>query len=157
MLRYAMTTATSLISGSKVCHMVKHTRWLCSWVGTRLPHYTTASAGIDASVLVQAKQMQVCARLRDVVVTDVNPNTVHRKVSNRKICVRNLNTYMQHKCQQPQHPLRWRSRIHKNNCSSCRTVGYLPSESTSNKVCLKKNTGVYISSCWSFSFFLAYL
>ncbi|XP_029702157.1 vacuolar protein sorting-associated protein 13C isoform X2 [Takifugu rubripes] len=35
--------------------------------------------GIDASVLVQAKQMQVCARLRDVVVTDVNPNTIHRK------------------------------------------------------------------------------
>lgn len=38
------------------------------------------SAGIDASVLVQAKQMEVFARLRDVVVTDVNPTTVHRKV-----------------------------------------------------------------------------
>lgn len=39
------------------------------------------SAGIDASVLVQAKQMEVFARLRDVVVTDVNPATIHRKVS----------------------------------------------------------------------------
>ena len=43
------------------------------------------SAGIDASVLVQAKQMEVFARLRDVVVTDVNPSTVHSKVSGSRI------------------------------------------------------------------------
>ncbi|XP_030582249.1 vacuolar protein sorting-associated protein 13C isoform X2 [Archocentrus centrarchus] len=35
--------------------------------------------GIDASVLVQAKETEVFARLRDIVVTDVNPNTIHRK------------------------------------------------------------------------------
>ncbi|XP_044053106.1 vacuolar protein sorting-associated protein 13C isoform X3 [Siniperca chuatsi] len=35
--------------------------------------------GIDASVLVQAKEMEVFARLRDIVVTDVNPKTIHRK------------------------------------------------------------------------------
>ncbi|KAM7424819.1 hypothetical protein PAMA_000939 [Pampus argenteus] len=35
--------------------------------------------GIDASVLVQPKQTEVFARLRDIVVTDVNPDTVHRK------------------------------------------------------------------------------
>ncbi|XP_039984071.1 vacuolar protein sorting-associated protein 13C [Xiphias gladius] len=36
--------------------------------------------GIDASVLVQAKETEVFARLRDIVVTDVNPRTIHRKV-----------------------------------------------------------------------------
>uniref|UniRef100_A0A4W6CNZ5 Vacuolar protein sorting 13 homolog C n=1 Tax=Lates calcarifer TaxID=8187 RepID=A0A4W6CNZ5_LATCA len=36
-------------------------------------------AGIDASVLVQAKETEVFARLRDIVVTDVNPRTIHRK------------------------------------------------------------------------------
>ncbi|XP_042372898.1 vacuolar protein sorting-associated protein 13C-like [Plectropomus leopardus] len=35
--------------------------------------------GIDASVSVQAKEAEVFARLRDIVVTDVNPRTVHRK------------------------------------------------------------------------------
>ncbi|XP_062417925.1 intermembrane lipid transfer protein VPS13C isoform X5 [Pungitius pungitius] len=35
--------------------------------------------GIDASVLVGAKETEVSARLRDIVVTDVNPCTVHRK------------------------------------------------------------------------------
>ncbi|XP_027143245.1 vacuolar protein sorting-associated protein 13C isoform X3 [Larimichthys crocea] len=35
--------------------------------------------GIDASVLVQAKETEMFARLRDIVVTDVNPQTVHRK------------------------------------------------------------------------------
>ncbi|XP_070763918.1 intermembrane lipid transfer protein VPS13C isoform X2 [Enoplosus armatus] len=35
--------------------------------------------GIDASVLVQAKETEVFARLRDIVVTDVNPKSVHRK------------------------------------------------------------------------------
>ncbi|CAB1424168.1 unnamed protein product [Pleuronectes platessa] len=35
--------------------------------------------GIDASVLVQAKETEVFARLRDIVVTDVNLKTVHRK------------------------------------------------------------------------------
>uniref|UniRef100_A0AAQ4Q6C5 Vacuolar protein sorting 13 homolog C n=2 Tax=Gasterosteus aculeatus aculeatus TaxID=481459 RepID=A0AAQ4Q6C5_GASAC len=35
--------------------------------------------GIDASVLVRAKETEVFARLRDIVVTDVNPCTVHRK------------------------------------------------------------------------------
>lgn len=37
-------------------------------------------AGIDASVLVQAKETEVFARLRDILVTDVSPKTVHRKV-----------------------------------------------------------------------------
>uniref|UniRef100_A0A673BYS9 Vacuolar protein sorting 13 homolog C n=1 Tax=Sphaeramia orbicularis TaxID=375764 RepID=A0A673BYS9_9TELE len=36
-------------------------------------------AGIDASVLVQVKETEVFARLRDIVVTDVNPTTIHRK------------------------------------------------------------------------------
>lgn len=35
--------------------------------------------GIDASVLVQVKETKVFARLRDIVVTDVNPGTIHRK------------------------------------------------------------------------------
>ncbi|XP_028257848.1 vacuolar protein sorting-associated protein 13C isoform X2 [Parambassis ranga] len=35
--------------------------------------------GIDASVLVQAKETEVFTRLRDIVVTDVDPKTVHRK------------------------------------------------------------------------------
>ncbi|KAG7483053.1 hypothetical protein JOB18_037841 [Solea senegalensis] len=35
--------------------------------------------GIHASVLVQAKETEVSARLRDIVVTDVNPGTTHRK------------------------------------------------------------------------------
>ncbi|XP_078029066.1 intermembrane lipid transfer protein VPS13C isoform X7 [Epinephelus lanceolatus] len=35
--------------------------------------------GIDASVLVQVKETQVFARLRDIVVTDINPRTIHRK------------------------------------------------------------------------------
>ncbi|XP_038556520.1 vacuolar protein sorting-associated protein 13C isoform X2 [Micropterus salmoides] len=35
--------------------------------------------GIDASVLVQAKETEVFARLRDILVTDVSPKTVHRK------------------------------------------------------------------------------
>ncbi|XP_035538229.1 vacuolar protein sorting-associated protein 13C [Morone saxatilis] len=35
--------------------------------------------GIDASVSVQANETEVFARLRDIVVTDINPNTIHRK------------------------------------------------------------------------------
>uniref|UniRef100_A0A8C3A5N3 Vacuolar protein sorting 13 homolog C n=1 Tax=Cyclopterus lumpus TaxID=8103 RepID=A0A8C3A5N3_CYCLU len=35
--------------------------------------------GIDATVSVQAKATEVFARLRDIVVTDVDPRTVHRK------------------------------------------------------------------------------
>ncbi|XP_026157018.1 vacuolar protein sorting-associated protein 13C isoform X2 [Mastacembelus armatus] len=35
--------------------------------------------GIDASVSVQAKEMEVFTRLRDIVVTDVNPKTIHTK------------------------------------------------------------------------------
>ncbi|KAM9860925.1 intermembrane lipid transfer protein VPS13C [Aulostomus maculatus] len=35
--------------------------------------------GIDASVLVQVKQTEVFARLRDIVVKDVNPKTIHTK------------------------------------------------------------------------------
>ncbi|XP_046898786.1 vacuolar protein sorting-associated protein 13C isoform X4 [Hypomesus transpacificus] len=35
--------------------------------------------GIDASVLVQAKQTEVFARLRDIVVMDVDPKTIHKK------------------------------------------------------------------------------
>lgn len=43
-------------------------------------------AGIDASVLVQAKQTEVFARLRDIVVTDINPNTIHTKVCEKNRC-----------------------------------------------------------------------
>ncbi|XP_056463865.1 intermembrane lipid transfer protein VPS13C isoform X2 [Gadus chalcogrammus] len=35
--------------------------------------------GIDVSVLVQAKETQVSARLRDIVVMDVDPKTIHKK------------------------------------------------------------------------------
>ncbi|XP_026067710.1 vacuolar protein sorting-associated protein 13C-like isoform X7 [Carassius auratus] len=35
--------------------------------------------GIDASVVVQAKETDVFARLRDIVVLDVDPKTVHKK------------------------------------------------------------------------------
>ncbi|XP_064870228.1 intermembrane lipid transfer protein VPS13C-like, partial [Oncorhynchus nerka] len=35
--------------------------------------------GIDGSVLVQAKETVVFARLRDIVVLDVDPKTIHKK------------------------------------------------------------------------------
>ncbi|XP_055010645.1 LOW QUALITY PROTEIN: intermembrane lipid transfer protein VPS13C [Boleophthalmus pectinirostris] len=35
--------------------------------------------GIDASVVVQPKETEVFARLRDIVVTDVSPDTIHKK------------------------------------------------------------------------------
>ncbi|KAJ3592882.1 hypothetical protein NHX12_005220, partial [Muraenolepis orangiensis] len=35
--------------------------------------------GINASVLVQAKQTEVIVRLRDIVVMDVDPKTIHKK------------------------------------------------------------------------------
>ncbi|XP_043958536.1 vacuolar protein sorting-associated protein 13C isoform X2 [Gambusia affinis] len=35
--------------------------------------------GVDASVFVQAKETEVFARLRDIVVTDANPKTIHKK------------------------------------------------------------------------------
>ncbi|XP_032413243.1 vacuolar protein sorting-associated protein 13C isoform X9 [Xiphophorus hellerii] len=35
--------------------------------------------GVDASVFVQAKETEVFARLRDIVVMDANPKTVHKK------------------------------------------------------------------------------
>ncbi|KAJ7994515.1 hypothetical protein DPEC_G00250280 [Dallia pectoralis] len=35
--------------------------------------------GIDASVMVQAKEAAVFARLRDIVVMDVDPKTIHKK------------------------------------------------------------------------------
>uniref|UniRef100_A0A8C9SIT0 Vacuolar protein sorting 13 homolog C n=1 Tax=Scleropages formosus TaxID=113540 RepID=A0A8C9SIT0_SCLFO len=35
--------------------------------------------GIDASVLVHAKETEVFARLRDIVVADVDPKTIHKK------------------------------------------------------------------------------
>ncbi|XP_067298444.1 intermembrane lipid transfer protein VPS13C isoform X3 [Pseudorasbora parva] len=35
--------------------------------------------GIDASVVVQAKETDVFARLRDIVVLDVDPKTIHKK------------------------------------------------------------------------------
>lgn len=38
------------------------------------------SAGIDASVLVQLKEMEVFARLRDIVVMDANPKAIHKQV-----------------------------------------------------------------------------
>lgn len=41
---------------------------------------TNLSSGIDGSVLVQAKETAVFARLRDIVVLDVDPKTIHKKV-----------------------------------------------------------------------------
>ncbi|XP_035388992.1 vacuolar protein sorting-associated protein 13C isoform X4 [Electrophorus electricus] len=35
--------------------------------------------GIDASVVVQAKETEVFARLRDIIVLDVDPKTIHKK------------------------------------------------------------------------------
>ncbi|XP_037835905.1 vacuolar protein sorting-associated protein 13C isoform X2 [Kryptolebias marmoratus] len=35
--------------------------------------------GIDASVLVRVKETEVFARLRDIVVTDANPKTIHKQ------------------------------------------------------------------------------
>lgn len=40
-------------------------------------------SGIDASVVVQAKETDVFARLRDIVVLDVDPKTVHKKVKDQ--------------------------------------------------------------------------
>lgn len=37
-------------------------------------------SGIDGSVVVQAKETDVFARLRDIVVLDVDPKTIHKKV-----------------------------------------------------------------------------
>uniref|UniRef100_A0A3B1JJN7 Vacuolar protein sorting 13 homolog C n=1 Tax=Astyanax mexicanus TaxID=7994 RepID=A0A3B1JJN7_ASTMX len=36
--------------------------------------------GVDASVVVQTKETEVFARLRDIVVMDVDPKTIHKKV-----------------------------------------------------------------------------
>ncbi|XP_067348723.1 intermembrane lipid transfer protein VPS13C isoform X2 [Channa argus] len=35
--------------------------------------------GIDASVMMQAKETGIFARLRDILITDINPHTIHRK------------------------------------------------------------------------------
>lgn len=43
-------------------------------------------SGIDASVVVQAKETDVFARLRDIVVLDVDPKTVHKKVKDQSYC-----------------------------------------------------------------------
>uniref|UniRef100_A0A673YEK7 Vacuolar protein sorting 13 homolog C n=1 Tax=Salmo trutta TaxID=8032 RepID=A0A673YEK7_SALTR len=40
---------------------------------------TNLPSGIDGSVLVQAKETAVFARLRDIVVLDVDPKTIHKK------------------------------------------------------------------------------
>ena len=48
------------------------------WVSSSL--YFGWLLGIDVSVLVQAKETQVSARLRDIVVMDVDPKTIHKKV-----------------------------------------------------------------------------
>lgn len=36
---------------------------------------------MDASVMMQAKQTEVFARLRNIVVTDANSQSLHRKVT----------------------------------------------------------------------------
>lgn len=43
-------------------------------------------SGIDASVVVQAKETDVFARLRDIVVLDVDPKTIHKKVRDQSHC-----------------------------------------------------------------------
>lgn len=43
-------------------------------------------SGIDASVVVQAKETDVFARLRDIVVLDVDPKTIHKKVRDQSYC-----------------------------------------------------------------------
>lgn len=39
-----------------------------------------AFPGIDASLVVQAKETEVFARLRNIVVIDVDTKTIHKKV-----------------------------------------------------------------------------
>ncbi|XP_028328893.1 vacuolar protein sorting-associated protein 13C-like isoform X2 [Gouania willdenowi] len=58
-------------------------RLLCVHVEVCDNHQTIADIqvqGIDAAVSVQASQTEVFTRLRDIVVIDANPRTVHRKV-----------------------------------------------------------------------------
>lgn len=43
-------------------------------------------SGIDASVVVQAKETDVFARLRDIVVLNVDPKTIHKKVRDQSYC-----------------------------------------------------------------------
>ncbi|KAM8876931.1 intermembrane lipid transfer protein VPS13C isoform 3-T3 [Synchiropus picturatus] len=54
------------------CFHVEVSDSLCSIADIRVQ-------GIQGSVAVQAKQTQVSARLRDIVVSDLNPNSVHSK------------------------------------------------------------------------------
>ena len=72
-----MITAASLTSESKVGYMVHHMDgdMTCRYECVASPH-----AGIDASVSVQTKETEVFARLRDILVTDVDPKTIHKKV-----------------------------------------------------------------------------
>ena len=37
-------------------------------------------AGIEASAMVQSKKTEMFVRLKDIVVMDINPKTVHKKV-----------------------------------------------------------------------------
>lgn len=87
MLRCVMITLASLTLESKVRHIVQHTQEelteMLTWI-LMSSHGSCYPAGIDASVLVQAKETEVSARLRNIMVTDVSPSTIHKKVGPTK-------------------------------------------------------------------------
>lgn len=78
MWRFATIAAASLTSGFRVRTL------LCQLQSCRWSEYKRRSCflhiEIKASVFMQAKETEVFARLGDIVVTDANPKTVHRKV-----------------------------------------------------------------------------
>lgn len=48
----------------------------------------SASLGMDASVMMQAKETEVFARLKNIVVTDANSQSLHRKVPLKNFATR---------------------------------------------------------------------
>lgn len=80
-LRCAMTAAALPTSEFKVgtaCNGNKDKELRPTWTPTFV---TLPPTGIDASVFVQAAQTQVFTRLKDIVVTDSDPTSIHRKVA----------------------------------------------------------------------------
>lgn len=41
-------------------------------------------SGLDASLFLQSRKQSLFARLENIVVTDVDPKTVHKKVGDNK-------------------------------------------------------------------------
>ena len=105
--RCVMTSTVSLTSGFKVrgpffyfaltssyCDSIAYLQH--AWPHCPALRFVSSSVrcalllGIDVSVLVQARETQVSARLRDIVVMDVDPNTIHKKVhriKNKNPCI----------------------------------------------------------------------